>query len=77
MRVYGVGKFVQVPSSASYLGKFKVYQGFFFLKLSIHSFFTRKTSLKFSERLMSIRKEHFHEKIIFQKLRQLNRGRSV
>ena len=35
-------------------GKFKVYQGFFFLKLSIHSFFARKTALRFSGRLTSM-----------------------
>lgn len=45
---YPAGKFVQVPSSAFYLGKFRIYQVFFFLQLSGHSFFTRRIALKIS-----------------------------
>ena len=41
--------------------KSQIYRAFLYFNFTMYSFFTRKSVLKFSERLTSIRKEYFHE----------------
>ena len=41
--------------------KSQIYRAFLYFNFTMYSFFTRKSVLKFSERLTSIRKEYFHK----------------
>ena len=41
--------------------KSQIYRAFLYFNFTMYSFFTRKSVLKFSERLTSIRKGYFHE----------------